>query len=196
MCRSVLSALAYMIFPAVMFAQSDAFQIRFAANLPLGDSVVDVTNAGTTGSTVCVNVYTFDATEELVSCCTCPVTPNGLNSLSVKHDLINNTLTPAVPNSVVIKLLASAGVSGVCNAASPGTLVSGLRAWGTTIHTLPSGAPALTESPFLDATLSSSEFTRMTTFCGFIQEIGSGHGICNSCRTGGLLSPSISQANK
>jgi hypothetical protein len=53
-------------------------------------------------------------------------------SLSARNDLISNTLTPAVPSSITIKLLATTG--GACNAAVPGNLASGLRAWGTTIH--------------------------------------------------------------
>ena len=51
--------------------------------------------------------YVFDPQEEEIGCCACLVTPNGLNSLSVKSDLISNNLTPAVPTSVVIKLVAS-----------------------------------------------------------------------------------------
>jgi len=191
MCRILLSALASLILPTAMFAQSDAFQIRYAANLNVGDSVIDLTNAGSTGGNICANVYAFSPDEQLIACCTCPVTPNGLNSLSARRDLTSNTLTGVRPNSIVIKLLASAGVGGVCNAASPGPLVSGLRAWGTTIHLLPSGAPALTETEFLNATLSASELSRITSLCGFIQVNGSGFGICGSCRTGGLAAPKL-----
>ena len=64
------------------------------------------TGPTTTGSS-CVNIYTFDASEEMVSCCSCLVTPNGLNSLSARADLIGNTLTPGVPDSIVFKLVAS-----------------------------------------------------------------------------------------
>ena len=72
----------------------------------------------------------------MVSCCACPVTPNGLASLSARNDLISNTLTPAVPTSIVIKLLSTKPVAGVCNpgTVTSATLVPGLLAWGTTIH--------------------------------------------------------------
>src|SRR5580658_5988564 len=111
------------------------YQIGFAANLNVGDSVVNMTNdgfnggvigAGTAGN-ICVNTYVFDPQEEEIACCACLVTPNGLNSLSVKSDLISNTLTPAVPTSVVIKLLGSlpgtdtAGNFTVCNPTTAGT---------------------------------------------------------------------------
>ncbi len=141
------------------FAPQDGpFQIGYAANLNIGDSVVNLSNdgfnggvfgAGTTGN-ICVNTYVFDPQEEEIGCCACLVTPNGLNSLSVKSDLISNNLTPAVPTSVVIKLLASTptaatgGALTVCNPAIVATagaagaiiepIVFGMLAWGTTLE--------------------------------------------------------------
>jgi hypothetical protein len=220
----ILAVLATLVFSMVAVAQPgaiptpvaaplDAFQVRYASNLNIGDSVVNLTNTGTltlpTGLTttgnICANVYTFDQNEELISCCSCLVTPNGLNSLSARNDLISNTLTPGVPNSIVIKLLAStplglsaAGTGGTCNPSSPvatpagpgifGSLVPGLRAWGTTIHALPTTPVTygVTEGSFLPSTLSPGELTKLTLFCGFIQANGSGFGICKACKTGGL----------
>lgn len=127
------------------------FQIRYAANLTLGDSVVNLTNSGANGAplapgekvgNICANVYTFSPDEQMVSCCSCLITPNALVNLSVKRDLISNTLTGIVPTSVTIKListLAGTGGSGTtCNAANAGgvgqPLAIGLLAWGTTTH--------------------------------------------------------------
>ena len=187
-------------------AQDGPFQVRYASNLPIGDSVINITNAGgnvvtpvagvngaaVTIGNICVNVYTFSPDEQLISCCSCPVTPNGLVSLSARNDLISNTLTPGVPTSIVIKLLASPGLP-TCNAAAPGGIApAGLAAWGTTIHALPvtPGTPAttfgVTETAFTNSTLSEAEFSRITQLCGFIQTNGSGFGICKSCRFGGL----------
>jgi hypothetical protein len=113
-----------------------------------------------------------------------------LNSLSGQGDLINNTLTPAVPTSIVVKLLATAPSGGTCNPSSPvlGDLALGLRAWGTSLHALPTapGGYATTEFPATAGALSPTELANLTTLCGFIQSDGSGFGICNSCRTGGL----------
>lgn len=143
------------------------------------------------GGRICVNVYTFDPNEELISCCACPVTPNGLTSLSARNDLISNTLTPGVPTSITVKLLASVPVGGTCNAASPnGTnLARGMRAWAITPHLNTSTNPAafqLTETPFTVGELSVSELSKLTGFCSFIQAIGSGFGICRSCHVGAL----------
>jgi hypothetical protein len=169
---------------------ADAFRLRYAANLNVGDSVVNLTNAGTVEGTdpagnICANVYVFDPDESMVACCACRVTPNALVSLSARNDLISNTLTPAVPNSIVIKLVAT---TPPCNAALPTALnlAPGLRAWGTTLHALPvAGAYGLTETEFSPAVLSASELSQLASTCESIQTNGAGFGICSSCRAGG-----------
>ena len=200
----------------VAFAQPNVtvdtpYQIRYVANLNLGDSVINITNsgargaglaAGTTAATtgaICVNVYAFSPDEQMISCCSCPVTPNGLVSLSTRRDLVNNTLTPAVPTAIVVKLVASVPVGGSCSgsAANWGPLTSGMLAWGTTVHAgaAAGSAAVITETPFLPAMLSGAgpdgfvgigEATRLQSLCTFIQANGSGFGICSTCRLGGL----------
>ena len=203
---------------AAPFAQDPPFQISYAANLNIGDSVVNISNdginggvfgAGTAGN-ICVNTYVFDPQEEEIGCCSCLVTPNGLNSLSVKSDLISNNLTPAVPTSVIIKLVASTptatptGTLTVCNPATVGATgatatTPGLLAWSTTLE--PSSTPGTFNTipvPFKAGTLSSapgslaippgpgSELAGLTSLCNFIQSNGTGFGICKSCRLGAL----------
>ena len=154
----------------------DAYQVAYASNINVGDSYVNITNAGTRGGYdasqtgfgptggICANVYVFDPSEEMVSCCSCYVSPDGLRSLSVQNDLVSKTLTPSKPNGVVIKLVATAGdSSSTCDPAgfsvytkviqpagwssprdvgsgrfdaesSPLGLEGGMRAWLTTLH--------------------------------------------------------------
>jgi hypothetical protein len=199
----------------------DAYQINYAANLNIGDSSVILTNTGEQGAffgatptptqgNICVNVYTFDAQEEEISCCACLVTPNGLNSLSVKSDLISNTLTPAVPNSIVVKLVASqpgttgAGAYTACSATTPiaalaavpyggppasatGSIATGMRAWMNTLEG--NGSPGtynVVHGAFLPSYLFAPELGALTGVCNFNQSNGTGFGICNSCRTGAL----------
>jgi len=192
-------ALATLAFSTGAFAQSDRFQVHYAANLNIGDSYVDFTNTGAAnGANLCINLYTFDPAEELISCCSCTVTPNGLQSLSVLKSLISNPLTPAIPTAVVIKAVSSVG--GACN---PSTITpqqitasSGMLAWGTTLHKNTSTAAAsysVTETAFSQAALSESEFIHITTTCGFIQSNGSGFGICKGCAAGGLGASSSNQ---
>jgi len=203
-----ISAAIVLCSVAAFAADDSPFQVRYASNLPIGDSVINATNTGasstiafpTQNGNICMNVYTFSPDEQLISCCSCLITPDGLQSLSARNDLISNTLTPGVPTSIVIKLLGSRGTTPAsCNASTvttvadaPNQLVPGLAAWGTTIHALPvtPGSPAttygVTETAFTPSTLSAAELTRITTLCGFIQTNGSGFGICKSCRFGGL----------
>jgi hypothetical protein len=196
-------AIAAVAFSTAAFAQdgttaSDFFQIDYAANLNIGDSFVNFTNSGANvvngvSTNICISLYTFDPQEELISCCACTVTPNGLVSLSVVKSLISNPLTPAIPTSVVIKALASpAGPGTTCTSAAslPEIEIShGLLAWGTTLHQNTSTAAAsysVTETPFSQAVLSGSELAHLTSTCGFIQANGSGFGICAGCPSTGL----------
>jgi len=176
----------------VIFA--DAFQIGYAANLNAGDSFVDMTNTGSTvangvSQNLCVNLYTFDPEEELISCCTCSVTPNGLQSLSALKSLISNPLTPAIPGSIVVKVVASSGATCDASAVSGASVAQGLLVWGTTLHQNTSSATpsySVTETPFSRAALSAAELTHITSTCGFIQANGSKFGICGGCAGGGL----------
>jgi hypothetical protein len=185
---------------------AEVYQVRYFSNLTAGDSYINISNSGAafaagalaTGD-ICANTYTYSPDEQLISCCSCLVTPNGLASLSVKNDLIVNTLTPILPTSVVVKLVATrAGAStNSCNAATVGSassagFTSGMLAWGATLHPLPvtAGSPATTYgisgTAFSQPTLTTAELTRMTQLCSFIQANGSGYGICKSCKVGGL----------
>ena len=184
-----------------------AFQIRYAANLTSGDSVINITNSGANGASlfgpgfggaagnICVNVYAFSPDEQLVSCCSCLVTPNGLVSLSVNNDLVSNTLTGVRPSSVVVKLLSTlagtggSGSSCTNSAATIGTatVVGGMLAWGTTIHAgAVAGTLDTTETAFSPATLSAGELASITNRCTNIIGNGSTFGICRSCRPGAL----------
>ncbi len=192
---------------AVLTVLTDVFQIRYAANLTSGDSVVNLTNTGANGASlngpgfggaagnICANVYAFSPDEQLVSCCSCLITPNGLASLSVNSDLISNTLTGVRPNSIVVKVVntgaggAFTGTSCTNSAALAGSaafpLAGGMLAFGTTIHASGTGFP-VTETPFSRGTLSPAELASITSRCTNIIGNGSTFGICRSCRAGGL----------
>ena len=209
MHKTLSLTLAAMTLSMAAFAQQDtSFQIRYAANLTAGDSVINITNTGANGASlagpgfggatgnICVNVYAFSPDEQLISCCSCLITPNGLVSLSVNQDLVSNTLTGVRPNSVVVKLVntgatgAFSGTSCTNSAALAGTapfpLAGGFQAFGTTVHAAAATGFATTETPFRRATLSPAELASITTRCTNIIGNGSTFGICRSCRAGGL----------
>jgi hypothetical protein len=173
----------------VIAGSGDSFQVGYGANLNF-DPVINMTNDGAYGN-ICVNAYAFDPNEELLSCCSCAVTPNALESLSIASLLDGATLTGQHPTSGVVELIASTTPGGTppgsasdCNASASFTLVPGLRAWNTNFHLLPTATPAVTETPFSISNLSPAELTHLTSFCSFIQGFG-GSGICTGCTSGG-----------
>ncbi len=156
---------------------------------------------GAASGNICVNVYAFSPDEQLVSCCSCLITPNGLISLAVDSDLLSNTLTGIRPSSVTVKLISSlAGTGGTgssCtnsaalvqkNLNSPFPLaVRGINAWGVKLLTTPVvNSFAVGEVPFSLATLSFTDLASITNRCANIIGNGSSFGICRSCRAGGL----------
>lgn len=203
-----LLALA-MVASAQQATLDGSFQVRYAANLPVGESFINITNTGANGApllgpgfgpqvgNICVNVYTFSPDEQMISCCSCLVTPNGLVNLGVNRDLTSKTLTGVIPSSVVIKLLATlAGTDGTgtsCDGTAARvrflTRVNGMLAWGTTNHVNPSGVYSVTETPFSPATLSTGENSELASLggrCASMMGNGSGYGICKSCQVGAL----------
>lgn len=198
MLKHVSIVLATLVFAAVACAQvveapADAYQVQYVSNLNIGESYINLVNAGSVSGLdpagrVCANIYAHTPDQQLVSCCACPVTPNGVKTLSAKSDLFTNTLTPGIANDGVIKIIVTTNPANTtCNPASvlPANLVAGLRAWRTTLHKNTStNAYEVSENEFLNAPLSATELAKETSYCGFIQANGSGYGICRSCRLG------------
>ncbi len=156
-----------------------AYLVGYMGKLSTSDGEILLTNSGASGTNLCANVYVLSADEQLLACCSCNVTPNGLVSLSGRNDLISNTLTPSVPNDITVAIIGS---QGTCNPANPTALSAGLAVWGTTTHATPT-ATAVSEISYISAGLSSQMQSRLTSLCGFVQANGSGYGLCRSCRT-------------
>ena len=217
MLKQITLAFATLAMSTVAFAQQDfANQVGYAANLNIGDSQVNISNDGIVGGfynnnttglgagNICVNVYTFDPSEEEISCCACLVTPNALVSLSAKNDLINNVLTPAIPTSIVIDLVATTpGTAGtaaaplhtVCDptildsmVGGPNSPTQGMLAWGITLE--PAATPGTygpINVPFINSSaISFVEEHDLESVCSFVQQEGTGFGVCNSCALGAL----------
>ncbi len=157
-----VASLAALILPVGLFAQvtatpttlnasgsglEDAFQVNYASQLNNGDSVLNITNAGTSAVTtsltaapntsagmgnICVNIYVFNPDEELEACCSCKLTPNELISFAYigplpgphgtsNPGLLANTANPSLTSftSAVTKLVATNGAT--CNNTAPTT---------------------------------------------------------------------------
>ena len=205
--KAIFAIFAVSVVALAQPAAVDApFQVRYAANLTFGESYINITNDGANGApllgpgfggavgNICANVYAFSPDEQLISCCSCLVTPNGIVNLGVSRDLTSKTLTGVIPTSVVVKLvatLAGTGGSGTSCTNSAATVttattVPGMLAWGTTNHATPAGPYTVTETAFSPATLSAGELASIGGRCASILGNGSGFGICASCRAGAL----------
>jgi len=208
------------------FAQDSVLSIQGSGSYDIGyyvngntgvagfpDAQLHVSNPGSTGGfgsadptavsggDLCANVYVFDPYQELVECCSCKVSPNGMQSFSLQNDLTQNPYTPALPHSGAIKIVSSFG-GGKRGAGLPPTLdtdstsrpycdagsdywPSGrLESWVT--HVRPVGTSyTVTEINFLDAQLSYSELKKLEQECFAITADaskggnGSGAGTCN-----------------
>jgi hypothetical protein len=187
----------------------DFFKINYFANNGISgapDATVRIDNPGSpftvnvgggTGEggavNLCAMIYVFDNDQALSECCGCLVTPDGLATLSVTHDLTSNPLTSVVSNNGVIVILSTlpngapcdpTGALGPTNLSNADfTLVPTVRAWATHILNRVGGAYPITETAFSDATASAAELELATEECFFTVRLGSGQGVCG-CGTG------------
>jgi hypothetical protein len=203
----VLTMVASMVSSMAAVAQSqDVYQVNYFANRnnPTGfDQIVNITNPGLQGSpmsategVLCANIYVFAADQQMSECCSCPITADGLLTLSLNNNLTGNPLTSVSPGSGVVKLISSAH-SGTCDpTAIAGNLLTGtlnsdsitsgsgyiepdLRAWGTHLVQTTPGTLFTTETEFKKAPLCSDEAEFLPYTCRFVQYLGSGKGICS-----------------
>jgi hypothetical protein len=176
----------------VAFAQGGSvYQVNYYSNrnnTSLADSVVRVINPGVVGTplspdhgTICADVYVFDATQEMVECCSCPITANGIIELSLLNDLTQNPLTgfPA-PNSGVIKIVSDVNTN--CNELAPAPVPT-LLGFASHVQQPLAGTFVTTEDEFQPAVLTGDELAFLGQACSFVQYLGSGKGVC-SCGAG------------
>jgi probable HAF family extracellular repeat protein len=74
--------------------QMEPALIRLQAEYTYHIGVTDTSGTTPTVSgTFCANVYTFNYDEQMASCCSCPVTPNGLVSLSIQQGSMGRSIS-------------------------------------------------------------------------------------------------------
>jgi len=208
--------------PTLVFGQdtvlserdSGSYNVGYYVNANMGfpDAQLHVSNPGSTGGfgsgdpttvaggDLCANIYVFTPDQQLAECCSCKVTPNGMQGFSLATDLTSNPLTPIAPHSGAIKIVSSFGGgrrgAGLpptvdtsssrqfCDAGSDYWAQGRLESWIT--HVRPLGTPAytVTEIDFQAAQLSYSELKKLEQQCYAIEAnpsnggLGSGHGVC------------------
>jgi hypothetical protein len=150
------------------------------------DTTVRVINDGSAGENdLCAAFYVFDNSQELQSCCSCPVTADGIISESVNRNLLGNVLTAAVNKAGVVKVLSTATAVGgpsECSASAQfsGAVTPGIRGWITHIQAGKTAAtPQITETTLKDSNYTTLEASDLETECQFLIRLGSGHGVCS-----------------
>jgi hypothetical protein len=143
---------------------------------------------GVENGTLWADIYVFDDSQEMTSCCSCPITSDGLLSESVNKELTSTTFTArAEIQRGVIKVISSFG--GTPEIPIP---VTGLRGWMTHIQATTNGIPTtksgpdgskgpwfVTETALADSNLTALEASNLGTVCSFgLASIGSGYGYC------------------
>jgi hypothetical protein len=143
------------------------------------DAVVRVINDGDTGGNLWASYYVFDNSQELQECCSCFVSPDGVNSEDLNRNLLSNSLTRFVNVAGVIKVISSS--TGDATANKP---TAGLRGFATHIQRANPGLPGsgaffVTEAPLADSNLASGEESMLELLCKFAIILGSGRGSCS-----------------
>lgn len=163
-------------------------------------------NAPTQGGDLCANIYVFNEGQQLISCCSCKISPNGMQGFSLATDIVSNPLTSMVPTAGTIEVISSRGggfpaglppaggatVGSIpsnrkCDAGTYYPAGGALETWITHVSTLtPAGEQpiAVTESQFVSAPLNEDAYVRLVELCFAIEApassggIGSGAGVC------------------
>jgi hypothetical protein len=145
------------------------------------DSTIRITNPATTSQSLCAMVYVFDQDQQMSECCGCMVSQDGLRTFSLNKDLLSNPLTGVPSKSGTVMLVAAdQSTNTSCNASAitpAGTVIG----WST--HISQSGALSSEEEPFSNSPLSATLSAAIQAQCAFVQQLGSGQGLCGCGNT-------------
>jgi hypothetical protein len=146
------------------------------------DSTVRIVGAASTDPEICTMIYVFSHDQQMAECCGCLVSPEGLRSLSLRHDLLSNPLTAVAPDTGTAMVVTAAFKGNTsCNPAATSPAGSG-DAWATHVHSAGTTVSA-TETPFTQTELGDDLLANLQVQCSYIQMLGAGRGVC-TCGTG------------
>jgi hypothetical protein len=165
----------------------DVYQVDYFSNantMTAPDGLVRITNAGTSGRSLCASIYVFAPNQVLSECCGCYLWPNAFLALSINH-LTSNPVNGTALTSGTIKIVSSLPIRGTCPLPTNITPKAALRSFALHIQqpVVQPGSPAyrITEAEFATASLSSAELQNQLEFQCSAVALGSGAGHC-SCK--------------
>jgi len=211
-----LSLIFVCLTPCASAQEDTSYYIGYYGNANTAgfpDGQLNIVNPGSTGGysktdfktpigDLCANIYVFTSDQEMVECCSCFISPNGMLQLSLNTNLTANPLAnPAIvplPVAGAIKLVSSNPFSNdtcteaTTNGGGPATLdvaatsyapFGSLRAADTHVRETVAGSSPLftvTETNFNQTWLSGdgTELNKLQSQCYVLQNTGSGHGRC------------------
>jgi hypothetical protein len=199
--KKLLVLVAVLIMAAIpSTSQTSAYMIDYFSNNPgpggAADQQIRLVNFAAQGTPltspvgdVCANVYVFDANQELVACCSCRVTPNGLLSLSLANGLTNNPVTSVVPVNGDVKIVSTAalGAAACTPLTNNGGILNSTVGFGTHLQTSGGSAAGafITETPLatlpVEVVSNGPEGPFLLQACQFARYLGSSKGVC-SCK--------------
>lgn len=120
------------------------------------DNTLRIVNPATSESSLCANIYVFNATQQMLSCCSCSVSPNGSLTLSVTNNLL--PASSAVKTGVIEVLSSAIEPTCLATIIEPTAELDGwLSHWV--------GSTTLAEQQLEDADLSAGEVTHLEYTC-------------------------------
>ena len=147
---------------------------------------------------LCAMNYVYDDDEQPIECCGCPITNDGVITLSVEEDLTSNPFGGAIPLHGTIHVVsadpnapAALNFCDPTGTISPIVLDPTIREWITHVpleHVGPTPYPIavgpgiinITETEFLPNNLAAHPLAleELEADCAFIRREGSGTGVC------------------
>jgi hypothetical protein len=166
-----------------MMAQDHVYFLTYFSNAHTAgapDGTLRFINDGSAFGNLCASIYVFNADEEMQECCSCPIAPNGLLTLSVNKNLTSNPFAVgATLNRGAIEVVSSSGCDPTVS-----TPHVGIRGWLTHVEALDtSGRFALSVEQLTDSTLGSEEAADLAETCWLIDSLTTAE-FCN-CKDAG-----------
>jgi hypothetical protein len=142
----------------------------------------NVSDASPTGD-LCGAIYVFDNSENMLTCCSCKITPNGYLSLSVNNNLTSHVAPNKLPTRGVIKVLSSTTNAGKCDPTNVNQQ-TGIHGWIAHLQRA-SSSFQITEAELKESALDANEFADLQEDCQVILTQGAGgEGFCTCTDAG------------